>query len=422
MNSAELDALWDWSDLVKTEQLFRDVGSPEAMTQAARAMGLQRRIGDAHKLLDSIDRSEPLVEARAVLERGRLHNDAGEIEQALACFEDALAKFQALGAEFYAVDAMHMIAIIKNDVAAHRQAIAMAEAASDDRAKSWDASLLNNLGWTLFEKGDAEEALHCFEEAVRKREERGASDRTHVARWCVARALRELKRHEEALDILYPLLETENTDGYVHDEIAENLLATGKLEAARPYFEEAARLLPPGDDASNRRAELGRAGRFATITPNRISISRAFLIESDFLWIYIVGREFLPKWLGTVVPTGGKEVPHNGLSRGMIFDLHIDNDASDVVHCEVLECVYPRKIVLKWNDSTVTITVTESALTLTHEGIEDLATYGAAWHSAIDLLSHVMAGGSRETFSENCEALLPEYRRLISRTLNRETR
>ena len=421
MDSAQIDSLWDWGDPVASEARFRKVGTPEAMTQVARALGLQGKIGDAHKLLDSIDSLDPLVNARATLERGRLYNDAGENAAAVATFRDALSKAEAIGAEYYAVDAMHMIAICENNLEAHRAAIRTAEEATDERARTWDASLLNNLGWTLFEQGKYEDALQCFRDALQKRESRGEEERTHVAKWCVARALRELKRYDEALGVLFTLLEIESTDGYVHDEIGENLLAQGNLEGARPYFAEAALLLVDSDAATVRRAQLGRAGRFAQIGRNSVTIARAFHAATNTIWKHVVGRDYLPKWLGTVVPTSGEQVSHGELATGMIFDLHIDNDADDVVHCEVVECVSPRKLVLKWDSSTLSISVVENTLTLTHEGIEDLATYGAAWHCAIDLLSHVMAGGSRATFAENYEALLPEYKRLISRTQNRET-
>lgn len=413
--------MWDWADPEGSERRFRAVGTPEAMTQVARALGLRKRFGEAHKLLDAIDGAEPLVVARLALERGRLHSDLGEQEQALRCFKDALNIAGDAKADYYAVDAAHMIAICENNLEAHRSAIEMAMNSDDRRAQTWDASLLNNLGWSHFESGDYDNALECFQSALQTRVARGETHRSHVAEWCVARALRALERYDEALDILYPLLEKASTDGYIYDEIGECLFAKGNIEASRPYFDAAARLLPPEGDATRRRAELGRAGSFAKVGKNEITLTRAFSVDNDRLWAHIVGQQMLPKWLGTVTNEAGA-AGHESLKRGMTFDLQIDNDASDVVRCEVEEFIYPRKLVINWNDTKLTITTVEGTLTLTHDGIDDPAMYGAAWHSAIDLLSHVMAGGSRTTFQENFDALLPEYRRLISRKLNPETR
>jgi hypothetical protein len=59
--------------------------------------------------------------------------------------------------------------------------------------------------------------------------------------------LRSLRRHEEALAILRRL-DAENAvsgepDGFVFEEIAENLLALQKGDAAKPYFAKAWQLL-----------------------------------------------------------------------------------------------------------------------------------------------------------------------------------
>ena len=99
MDSVQLDLLWDWGDPAKSERQFREVGTPEAMTQVARALGLQKKYGEAHKTLDAIKPEEPVVAARLILERGRLHNDLGEKEEALQCFREALTRSRAIGAD-----------------------------------------------------------------------------------------------------------------------------------------------------------------------------------------------------------------------------------------------------------------------------------------------------------------------------------
>jgi hypothetical protein len=76
----------------------------------------------------------------------------------------------------------------------------------------------------------------------------------------VARTLRALQRHDEALQLQYRL-EREwqaagSADGYVFEEIAENLEALGRAAAATGYFRRA-------------KDELGKDPRFAQDEPAR---------------------------------------------------------------------------------------------------------------------------------------------------------
>ena len=77
----------------------------------------------------------------------------------------------------------------------------------------------------------------------------------------VAWTLRSLKRHAEALDILRRLqAETQDApDGYVFEELAENLLALGRDAEARPHFAKAWELL--SQDHSQDRADEARLVR-----------------------------------------------------------------------------------------------------------------------------------------------------------------
>ena len=91
------------------------------------------------------------------------------------------------------------------------------------------------------------EALASFETALAARERIGKADDIGSARWMVARTLRSMNRHDEALAILRDL-EREgqasgDADGYVFEEIGENLLAQHDDAAARPYFAKAWALL-----------------------------------------------------------------------------------------------------------------------------------------------------------------------------------
>ena len=85
-----LDELWDFSDPAGSEARLRQAAHDqtdaaaraELETQVARALGLQERYAEAHAILDGIDVSGDVVAARAALERGRLHNSAGDPERA----------------------------------------------------------------------------------------------------------------------------------------------------------------------------------------------------------------------------------------------------------------------------------------------------------------------------------------------------
>jgi tetratricopeptide (TPR) repeat protein len=100
----------------------------------------------------------------------------------------------------------------------------VARASSDQRARDWDASLLNNLGMTQADAGDFEAALATFEEALAARERIGEPDRTRVARWMVGWALRNLGRRDEALAVQRALKDelaaVGAEDPYVDEELA----------------------------------------------------------------------------------------------------------------------------------------------------------------------------------------------------------
>ena len=49
------------------------------------------------------------------------------------------------------------------------RALALAESAADPRARQWRASLLNNIGWSAFERGELAAALDLFGAALEAR-------------------------------------------------------------------------------------------------------------------------------------------------------------------------------------------------------------------------------------------------------------
>src|SRR5262245_54795184 len=121
----DFDALWDYSHPDRTEEKFRetilqipedDPAYLELLTQIARAQGLQRKFDKAQRTLDQVEKRLGEYASRAkvryLLERGRVFNSSGHLEEARPFFEQALHVAKELSEDFYAVDAIHMLAIV----------------------------------------------------------------------------------------------------------------------------------------------------------------------------------------------------------------------------------------------------------------------------------------------------------------------
>jgi tetratricopeptide (TPR) repeat protein len=241
----DIDTAWDFENAPGSEANFRIIAA-EAMTQVARALGLQRKFDEGHAVLDEVQPITSRVEVRLLLERGRLFNSAGEVPKARMLFAEAYE--EALGAheDALAVDAAHMVAIAESGAAAkewNEKALQQASSSADPKARKWRASLLNNLAWTYHDEGDYEHALKLFREARNCREEMNQVRLERVARWCIARCLRSLKRYDEALGMQRALLEERNlaeqSDGFIQEEIGENLVALGRDDEATSFFRTA---------------------------------------------------------------------------------------------------------------------------------------------------------------------------------------
>jgi tetratricopeptide (TPR) repeat protein len=198
------------------------------LTQVARALGLQERFDEAFALLDSIADSDPEVHVRVLLERGRLINSSGNPILAIPVFAEAFGPAWEANLEFLAIDAMHMEAIVapaEMQDALNGQALGFAERARDPRARRWRGSVLNNMGWAAFERGDLDAALGRFKAALVARQEAGRKPEIDVARWCIGRTLRAMGRLQEALAIQQALAAEHaaagTPDQFVQEELAE---------------------------------------------------------------------------------------------------------------------------------------------------------------------------------------------------------
>jgi tetratricopeptide (TPR) repeat protein len=287
MPLADFDTLWDYRDPAATEARFRELlpaataaGDADLhaqlLTQIARCQGLQRRFEDARRTLGEAERLVAgrlsTAAVRLQLERGRVLNSSGDPAGALPHFEAALAAARALKLDYHAVDAAHMLGIAAGaeaGLAWNLEAIAMAQASKDERARGWLGSLLNNTGWYFHDAGDLARALELFQSALAFRREQGKQPELRIAEWCVARCLRSLGRLDEALAMQRDL-EAQWTaaggkgDGYVFEELGELLLALERAGEAQPYFARAHALLAADPwlqaNEESRLARLARLG------------------------------------------------------------------------------------------------------------------------------------------------------------------
>jgi tetratricopeptide (TPR) repeat protein len=226
--------LWDFDDPAASGERFLDVAEhadePDKtawLTQYARSLGLQERYDDAHRVLDRLASDDPQAATYLDLERGRVLNSSGRPEQARPLFESAARTAGAAGLDALHVDALHMLAIVAPPEEQHDlnlRALEVARASTDQAARDWDASLLNNIGMTYADAGDFEQALATFEEALAARERIGDAGRTRVARWMVAWSLRNLGRRDQALRMQQALKQEldaiGDSDQYVDEELA----------------------------------------------------------------------------------------------------------------------------------------------------------------------------------------------------------
>ncbi|HET9841989.1 MAG TPA: tetratricopeptide repeat protein [Nocardioides sp.] len=226
--------LWDFEDPAASGERFLDAAEradePDKtawLTQYVRALGLQEKYDEATKILDRLHCDAPEAATYLALERGRVLRSSGRVEESRPHFESAAALARAAGLEALNVDALHMVALAapeEEQLALNEAALAVARASNDQRARDWDASLLNNIGMTYADAGDHQAALAAFEQALAARERIGDPATIRVARWMIGWAYRNLGRREEALEVQRALKEEldslGDTDTYVDDELA----------------------------------------------------------------------------------------------------------------------------------------------------------------------------------------------------------
>jgi len=277
----DFEHLWNYDQPAESEVRFRAAlasaipgsdAEAQLLTQIARTHGLRRNFAQAHALLDRVEprvAASPKIAVRYALESGRTFNSAGSADdkaRAKALFLAAWEQASAAGLDFYAIDAAHMMAFVTPPAEQHEwnlKALALTEKTPDLRAKKWLIALYNNIGWTYHDEKNYAAALDMFEKALAASEARGNPTQQRIAKWTVARCLRSLGRHDEALARQLALRDAPNlggaNDGYVFEEIAENLLVLKRADEARIHFARAYELLK--DDAYLQANEAARLAR-----------------------------------------------------------------------------------------------------------------------------------------------------------------
>jgi len=226
--------LWDFDDPATSGERFLDAAEhaeePDRtswLTQYARALGLQEKYDEATRVLDGLHSDAPEAATYLALERGRVLRSSGRVEESRPLFASAAALAETGGLEALHVDALHMAALAapeEQQLALNEAALAVARAAHDQRARDWDASLLNNIGMTHADAGDFEAALAAFEQALAARERIGDPATIRVAKWMIGWSYRNLGRRAEALELQRTLKEELDaiggSDVYVDEELA----------------------------------------------------------------------------------------------------------------------------------------------------------------------------------------------------------
>lgn len=259
----DFDKLWDYSNPDETAQKFRNILDKAAIednesyiaqlyTQLARTQSLQHKWVHAHDFLDRakllLDNADKVSEVRYLLELGRTelgqtYHSSDDNQKAYDLFDQAWQLAKEINADGYAVDAAHMLAIAaetsQGTLDWNLKALAYAEQSSQPAAQYWKASLYNNIGWTYFDDGKHQMALDMFEKALIEREKQENINNIRTAKWCIARAQRELGQIELALKTQSILLDEYNaddsTDEYVYEELAHCYSATGDPTNAAKY-------------------------------------------------------------------------------------------------------------------------------------------------------------------------------------------
>jgi tetratricopeptide (TPR) repeat protein len=255
------DQLWNFSHPAATEIKFRELlplaersgdrsYHMQLLTQIARTLSLRAKFDEAHALLDTIERALTpdlkLARVRYLLERGRTYNSSQQQAKALPLFQEAYSLGESIGEMRLAIDAVHMIAIAERDpkdqIKWNLKGIAMVEAHPDQ--ERWLNALYNNIGDGYSGIGEYHNAIRYYQKLAALQQKLGGEADIYTLK-DEARAWRLSGKPDSSLSIIEPIQQklAEQPDGWIEEEYAEALHATGKPKEAKPHFLKAYELL-----------------------------------------------------------------------------------------------------------------------------------------------------------------------------------
>lgn len=263
----DFNTLWNFGDPAETEKKFRSI-LPRAeisndtsylaqlLTQIARTLSLRDKFEEAHSILDRVEKmltpGLKLASVRYLLERGRTFNSSQMQDKAIPLFMEAYELGVSIKEMKYAIDAVHMVAIAKQDPKDQIEwnLIGIELAQADKNSRGWLHALYNNIGESYLLTKEYKTAASYFHKlAELQKETNGRADIYTLKD--EAKAKRLSGNPQVALDILEPvytkLISEKQDNGWIREELAESYYAIGKQAEAKPYFLKAYELLSKED-------------------------------------------------------------------------------------------------------------------------------------------------------------------------------
>lgn len=258
----DLTPMWDFGNPALSEEHFRAAiirAAPDdsfiLQTQIARTYGLRGDFAQARAVLAQIEpgfaMASPEAQVRWLLESGRTWASPGHSPEQLTAdgrgrarplYMRAFELAREAKLDGLAIDALHMMVMVDNSpeqqLEWNRKAIAYMEASDQPAAKRWAGALYNNIGYALEQAGRLDEALVYYQKALSIHESAGRVEPARIARWMIARTLREQGSLQQALEIQRKLEIERDADGkpspYVWEELEKLHRVLGdEAEAAR---------------------------------------------------------------------------------------------------------------------------------------------------------------------------------------------
>ncbi len=252
--------MWDYSDPQATEKNFLEKMKEhsnsafdvwELQTQVARALGLQGKFIKAVQILDSIQagleyspvcEAKDLVGIRYNLERGRILLLTEKVEDSIRYFRFALKMAMKIKADDLSIDAIKMllrVTSINERIEFGLKGINIAIERGNENLYSSIGELATVVGQAYLANKEYQKAIEQFMHARDIFSKLIDAENARITRRSICIAQRGLGNYKEALLELRIqeewLKKSNDSDGIIFEEIAENLLALGH-NSSSVYF------------------------------------------------------------------------------------------------------------------------------------------------------------------------------------------